>query len=95
MPYWLYEYYIDEVIETNKREAKETEDREKEYDNKYKMPNMNSFKMPNMNSFKMPQVQMPKFQDRSGVEKSISLLHFSFIYDWTLEFRHKNKTTEK
>jgi hypothetical protein len=61
LPYWVYQYYLEEIIQTNKREAKQREDQEKNQN--ASMPNVNNY-MSNMNSmmnnFKMPTVNIPK-----------------------------------
>ena len=61
MPYWIYEYYIEEVHDTAKKEAKEREDQEKQQQNMMpKMPTMSQMQsqvkmpsMPNMSNFKI------------------------------------------
>lgn len=59
MPYWLYEYYKEEVMKINKKEQEEREDQEKQQQQSMpKIPNMSQlqsqFKMPPMPTYNIP-----------------------------------------
>lgn len=57
LPYYEYEWILDEIKEVQKKEDEQRKKDEKNRNNMMpKMPNMNSFKTPSL-----PKINMPKF----------------------------------
>lgn len=56
MPFYEYEYILEDIDNYQKRQQKDEEARAQEYN-----AMQSQMKMPNMNSFKMPKVEIPKF----------------------------------
>ena len=57
MPYWIYEEYLANIKDIQKKEEKEQKDQDKRYNSM--MPKMPS--MPKMSAPAMPKVSIPKF----------------------------------
>lgn len=57
MPYWIYEEYLANIKDIQKKEEKEQKDQDKRYNNM--MPKMPS--MPKMSAPSMPKISIPKF----------------------------------
>ena len=57
MPYWIYEEYLANIKDIQKKEEKEQKDQDKKYNNM--MPKMPS--MPKMSAPSMPKISIPKF----------------------------------
>ena len=57
MPYWIYEEYLANIKDIQKKEEKEQKDQDKRYNNM--MPKMPS--MPKMLAPSMPKISIPKF----------------------------------
>ena len=57
MPYWIYEEYLANIKDIQKKEEKEQKDQDKRYNSM--MPKMPS--MPNMSAPAMPKISIPKF----------------------------------
>lgn len=57
MPYWIYEEYLANIKDIQKKEEKEQKDQDKRYNNM--MPKMPS--MPKMSAPAMPKISIPKF----------------------------------
>lgn len=57
MPYWIYEEYLANIKDIQKKEEKEQKDQDKRYNSMMpKMPNM-----PKMSAPAMPKISIPKF----------------------------------
>jgi len=69
MPYYEFEYMIEDIKEIQVEQEKQREEEEKRQGDQYKslnpntmMRNMqNSMRMPNMGTMSMPKVNIPKF----------------------------------
>ena len=60
MPYWIYEEYLANIKDIQKKEEKEQKDQDKRYNSMMpKMPSMPS--MPKMSAPAMPKISIPKF----------------------------------
>lgn len=57
MPYWIYEEYLANIKDIQKKEEKEQKDQDKRYNGM--MPKMLS--MPKMSAPSMPKISIPKF----------------------------------
>ena len=57
MPYWIYEEYLANIKDIQKKEEKEQKDQDKRYNSI--MPKMPS--MPKMSAPAMPKISIPKF----------------------------------
>lgn len=57
MPYWIYEEYLANIKDIQKKEEKEQKDQDKRYSSM--MPKMPS--MPKMSAPAMPKISIPKF----------------------------------
>ena len=57
MPYWIYEEYLANIKDIQKKEEKEQKDQDKRYNSM--MPKMPS--MPKMSAPPMPKISIPKF----------------------------------
>ena len=57
MPYWIYEEYLANIKDIQKKEEKEQKDQDKRYNGM--MPKMPS--MPKMSTPSMPKISIPKF----------------------------------
>ncbi len=57
MPYWIYEEYLANIKDIQKKEEKEQKDQDKRYNSM--MPKMPS--MPKMSAPSMPKISIPKF----------------------------------
>lgn len=57
MPYWIYEEYLANIKDIQKKEEKEQKDQDKRYNSM--MPKMPS--MPKMSAPAMPKISIPKF----------------------------------
>lgn len=57
MPYWIYEEYLANIKDIQKKEEKEQKDQDKRYNNM--MPKIPS--MPKMSAPAMPKISIPKF----------------------------------
>lgn len=57
MPYWIYEEYLANIKDIQKKEEKEQKDQDKRYNSM--MPKMPS--MPKMSAPVMPKISIPKF----------------------------------
>ena len=57
MPYWIYEEYLANIKDIQKKEEKEQKDQDKRYNGM--MPKMPS--MPKMSAPAMPKISIPKF----------------------------------
>ena len=57
MPYWIYEEYLANIKDIQKKEEKEQKDQDKRYNSM--MPKMPS--MPKMSAPDMPKISIPKF----------------------------------
>lgn len=57
MPYWIYEEYLANIKDIQKKEEKEQKDQDKRYNGM--MPKMPS--MPKMSAPSMPKISIPKF----------------------------------
>lgn len=57
MPYWIYEEYLANIKDIQKKEEKEQKDQDKRYNSM--MPKMHS--MPKMPAPAMPKISIPKF----------------------------------
>lgn len=57
MPYWIYEEYLANIKDIQKKEEKEQKDQDKKYNSM--MPKMPS--MPKMSAPAMPKISIPKF----------------------------------
>lgn len=57
MPYWIYEEYLANIKDIQKKEEKEQKDQNKRYNSM--MPKMPS--MPKMSAPAMPKISIPKF----------------------------------
>ena len=57
MPYWIYEEYLANIKDIQKKEEKEQKDQDKRYNSV--MPKMPS--MPKMSAPAMPKISIPKF----------------------------------
>lgn len=57
MPYWIYEEYLANIKDIQKKEEKEQKDQDKRYNSM--MPKMPS--MPKMSTPAMPKISIPKF----------------------------------
>ena len=57
MPYWIYEEYLANIKDIQKKEEKEQKDQDKRYNSI--MPKMPS--MPKMSAPSMPKISIPKF----------------------------------
>ena len=57
MPYWIYEEYLANIKDIQKKEEKEQKDQDKRYNSM--MPKMPS--MPKMSAPTMPKISIPKF----------------------------------
>ena len=57
MPYWIYEEYLANIKDIQKKEEKEQKDQDKRYNSM--MPKMPS--MPKMSATSMPKISIPKF----------------------------------
>ena len=57
MPYWIYEEYLANIKDIQKKEEKEQKDQDKRYNSM--MPKMPS--MPKMSASAMPKISIPKF----------------------------------
>ena len=57
MPYWIYEEYLANIKDIQKKEEKEQKDQDKRYNNM--MPKMPS--IPKMSAPAMPKISIPKF----------------------------------
>ena len=57
MPYWIYEEYLANIKDIQKKEEKEQKDQDKRYNSM--MPKMPS--MPKMTAPAMPKISIPKF----------------------------------
>jgi len=67
LPYYEYEWMLEEINLIQKEQEKQNEAQQKEYDSMRSSMNPNSMmknassSMPNMSNMKMPQMKIPKF----------------------------------
>lgn len=55
LPFYEYEYILEDINNYQKHQQEDEENRNKEYSEMY-----NNFKVPNMNQMQMPKIDIPK-----------------------------------